>query len=144
MQMIDSKKQKLNSAEIIKIALENTKSPYPLQVAFTAITSEMNQPKTKVQQIGNTLFILHMGDEGGYFKALNADIAPNFYRNSVNFIVWAKDLGLQTLVTEFSDERIMAIINMIASNPPMPNMGMQAFKTQNGGLRVVINLGGER
>jgi len=35
--MVNSKDKELNSAEIIMIALENTKSEYPLKVVYPAI-----------------------------------------------------------------------------------------------------------
>lgn len=140
-QMIDSRDEKLDSAAIIAIALENTKSPYPPQVAYPAILREMTLPGTFVEQIGNTIFIMHMRDTLGVFKALNADSAQNFYQNSVVFLGMAKKEGMKTLVTEFQDENIYRMIKMIAANPPYQGMGMKAEKLSSGELRVTINLG---
>jgi hypothetical protein len=142
-QMIDSRRQKLNSAEIITIALENTRSPYPANVAMPAILTEMSQPNTDVKQMGNTVFILHKGDNGqGLFKALNADIPQNFLDNSRKYVVYAKkNLGMNVLVTEFKDPAISTLFHVISRNPPMDGMGFQEFKTNNGGFRIVLNLG---
>jgi hypothetical protein len=142
-QMIDSRRQKLNSAEIITIALENTRSPYPPKMAMPAILTELSQPNTDVKQMGNTIFVLHKGDNGqGVFKALNADIPQNFLDNSKKYVVYAKqDLGMDVLVTEFQDPAISTLFHAISRNPPMEGMGFQEFKTSNGGTRIVLNLG---
>ena len=142
-QMVDSRQNKLNPAEIIVIALENTRSPYPAKVAMPAILDEMSQPNTDVKQMGNTMFVLHAGDNGeGFFKALNADIPQNFLDNSRKYVVYAKqNLGMNVLVTEFQDQAISTLFHVISRNPPMDGMGFQEFKTSNGGYRIVLNLG---
>lgn len=141
--MVDSKTQKLNSVQIIKTALENTKSKYPANVALPAITVEMKQPNTDVKQIGNTLFIMHMGKDGqSFFKALNADTARNFVESSRQYVVYAKkQLGQKILVTEFNDPAISTLFKAISKNPPMPGMGYKEYKTTDGGRRIVLNLG---
>jgi hypothetical protein len=142
-QMVDSRRQKLNSAEIVTIALENTRSPYPVNKALPAILTEMAQPNTDVKQMGNTMFVLHKGDNGqGFFKALNADVPQNFLANSIKYVVYAKkDLRMNVLVTEFQDPAISTLFHAISRNPPMEGMGFQEFKTSNGGFRIVLNLG---
>jgi len=139
--MIDSSQEKLDAAAVIHIALENTKSKYSPQVAYPAILREMSLPDTVVEQIGNTLFIMHTKDDVGVFKALNADVARNFYHNSIEFLGVAKSHGVQTLVTIFDDENIYRMIKMIAANPPFQGMGMKAEKLESGEMRVTINLG---
>jgi hypothetical protein len=141
--MADSRKVKLNPAQIISVALENTQSKYPANVAMPAILTELSQPNSDVKQIGNTLFSLHKGDAGqGFFKAFNADTAPNFVQNSKEYVVYAKnDLGMNLLVTEFEDPAISTLFHVIAKNPPMEGMGFTEYKTDNGGSRIVLNLG---
>jgi len=141
--MVNSKDKELNSAEIIMIALENTKSKYPPKIAYPAIAAEMTQPNTDVKQLGNTMFVLHRADEDqAFFKALNADTANNFVENSKKYVVYAKkDLGLKILVTEFEDPAISTLFHMIAKNPPMPNMGFQEYKVSPSVNRIVLNLG---
>lgn len=141
--MVNSKQQKLDSAAIIMIALENTKSKYPPQVAYPAILEEMNQPNTDVRQLGNTLFVLHKADDDqAFFKALNADTANNFVESSKQYVTYAKkELKLKILVTEFDDPAISTLFHVIAKSPPMPNMGFTEYKTTNGGRRIVLNLG---
>lgn len=142
-QMIDSKRQQLNSADIVTIALQNTQSKYPLDVAYPAVLSEMSQPNTKVKQIGNTLFVVHLGQDGtAFFKALNADTAENFLSSSKAFCIWAKkELHLETVVTEFEDRAIETLFKMISRNPPLPGMGYQVFHMKSGKTRIALSLG---
>ena len=141
--MVDSKQKQLNSAEIVKIALENTRSKYPPKIAFTAIMAEFGQPNSDVKIMGNTLFVLHKGSEGkGFFKALNADTARNFVESSRQYVVYAKQKqGMSYLVTEFEDPAIETLFHAISKNPPMPNMAFQTFKLKNGTTRIVLSLG---
>jgi hypothetical protein len=141
--MVDSKQQQLNSAEIINIALKNTRSKYKPEVAFPAILTEMNQPNTDVKQMGNTLFVLHKGqNDQAVFKALNADVARNFVENSRKYVMYAKNqLGLKVLVTDFEEPAISTLFHAIGKNPPMPNMGFKEYKTTTGMNRIVLNLG---
>ena len=141
--MADSRKVQLNPAQIIAVALENTESKYPANVAMPAILTELSQPNSDVKQIGNTLFSLLKGDAGqAFFKAFNADTAPNFVKNSKEYVVYAKnDLGMNLLVTEFEDPAISTLFHVIAKNPPMEGMGFKEYKTNNGGFRIVLNLG---
>ena len=141
--MVDSKQKQLNSAEIVQIALENTRSEIPTQAAFTGVVAELDQPNTDVKIMGNTLFVLHKGSEGkGFFKALNADTARNFVESSRQYVVYAKQKqGMSYLVTEFEDPAIETLFHAISKNPPMPNMAFQTFKLKSGATRIVLSLG---
>jgi hypothetical protein len=141
--MIDSNKQKLDFAEIAMIALENTRSKYPVKAALPAILTEANQPNTDVKQMGNTVFILHEGEDGqAVFKALNADTPRNFLQNSRKYVVYAKnELGMDVLVTEFTDPAISTLFHAIAKSPPMEGMGFKEYKNDSGSYRIVLNLG---
>jgi len=141
--MIDSNKQKLDFSQIVVIALENTRSNFPIKAALPAILTEATQPNTDVKQIGNTVFILHEGKDGqALFKALNADIPRNFLQSARKYVVYAKnELGLDVLITEFSDPAISTLFHAISKNPPMEGMGFKEYKTTKGAYRIVLNLG---
>lgn len=141
--MVDSRQKDLNPFEIVTIAVQHMGNKYPLEVALPAIVTEMSQENAQTQKIGNTLFLVLTGKDGqGFFKAYNADIPPNFVRNSKEFCVWAKeDLGMNILVTEFQGKEISQLFQVIARNPPMEGMGFKEYRTENGGTRIVLNLG---
>ena len=143
--MVNSAQRKLDKMAIVHIALENTDSQHPLDVALPAVITEMSQPNTAVQQFGNTIFVLHKGQDGkGVFKAFNADTAPNFFLSSKQFLQWAAQQGMKLIVTDFKDPQIMRVIKMISEKPPLPGMGFQSYKLQDGGTRVAVNLGGAK
>ncbi|NBT69388.1 MAG: hypothetical protein EBT78_16690, partial [Betaproteobacteria bacterium] len=75
-------------------------------------------------------------------KAFNSDIGANFVENSKLFSVWAKRvLGLKVLVTEFTDPSLERLFKLISMNPPMPGMGYQMFRAEDGRTRIALNLG---
>jgi hypothetical protein len=142
MAMVDSKEKKLDFAQIAAIAMKNTHSNVPNRLAMPAILTEVTQPNTDVKQIGNTVFILHKGKNGqAFFKALNADKARNFVENSKQYVVYAKKMGMNMLVTEFDDPAISTLFHAISKKPPMPGMGFKEYKLKSGGRRIVLNLG---
>ena len=140
---VDSKKQQLNTGEIITIFLKNNPQQYPMDVVLPAILKELSEPSVKTKQIGNTLFeVIGDNSDKAFFKAFNADTGVNFFENSKTFVVWARHvLGIKILVTEFDDPRIEQLFKAISLRPPMPGMGYQVFKTQSGKTRIGLNLG---
>lgn len=142
-ELVDSHERDLNPFEIVVISLKRTSSEYPLQVALPAVMTEIGQPNAKQRKIGNTLFSVLMGKNGqAFFKAFNADTPANFIENSKEFCFWAKDdLGLNMLVTEFTDPTISKLFHIIAKNPPLPRMGFKEYKMSSGETRIVLNLG---
>lgn len=142
MKTIDSAKQKLNIADIVAADLENTDSEYPPKVAFPAIIAEMSQKNTKHVQLGNTIFILHKGDNGmGFFRVLNADTPKNFLESSKKFLAWAKQQGMGIIMTQSPDKFVEQAFKEIAKKFPIPGMGYQSFYLKNGDTRIVLNLG---
>lgn len=140
---VNSKEQELDAGQIIGIFLKNNPQPHPPEVTMPAILEELNQPNCKVQQIGNTLFEVHIGKDGkGFFKAFNADVIPNFVENSKQFVVYARRmLNLKVLVTQFDDPALKQLFKLISLRPPLPNMGYQAFQSESGKTQIVLNLG---
>lgn len=144
MDLIDSRKQKLNSGQIITLWIQNNPDQkYAPAVLMAGILKELSSPGVQTKQIGNTLFELMTGESGqGFFKAFNADIGQNFVENSKMFVVWAKNsMGIKLLVTEFTDPSIERLFKIISMNPPMPGMGYQVMHMQSGATRIALNLG---
>jgi hypothetical protein len=144
--MVDSRQKELNPFEIVTIAIQHMGNDYPMEVVMPAISTELNQPNSRSKKIGNTLFSVLVGKDKladqGFFKAFNADIPPNFVKNSKEFCVWAKDeLGMNLLVTEFQGKEISQLFQIIARNPPLEGMGYTEYETDDGGTRIVLSLG---
>jgi hypothetical protein len=141
--LVDSKQQKLQLQDIVKTAVQETKSQYDPKTAFLALIKETTVPHTKLLQIGNTLFIIHPTTQKhhGIFRALNADTAQNYLDNSKEFTKKAYELGFDVLTTEFDDPTLLNIFKYIEKDKPA-NMGYSAQKSNNGkSYRVTVTLG---
>jgi hypothetical protein len=80
----------------------------------------------------------------GVFRALNADTAPNFIASGFAFVVDSYKAGLDTLVTQFSDQSLINIFRNVAKNPPNPGMGYNVTMLQDGQYQVALQLGNKR
>ena len=149
-QMVDSRQQELPTDEIVKIAAENTRSPYPFKKVYMLFVSELGMPNAKLYKFGNTLFVVHPAqDNTGYamFRALNADTAENYVQNGKRFIDKAVADGFKGLKTQFSDPSILNIFNIIGREEQAaqnPNMGYAVGRAKNGDYSVTLMLNGER
>jgi hypothetical protein len=145
--LVDSKEQKLQMQEIVKISVEETESQYDPKTAFLAIIKETTLPDTKVLQIGNTLFIVHGTEEPrfGFFRALNADTAENYLQNSIEFTERAySELEFDVLTTQFEDPTILNIFKYIGKDQP-ENMGYRVQQDKDTGMyQVTVTLGKRR
>lgn len=145
MQMVDSKQRELTPEEIIGIAGMNTDTGMPYGVVVKAVTDELNMPNTLFIRQGNTLFIMHKAKPRvAFFRALNADTAPNFLENSNEFIRACYKMGFDTVATEFKDPSLLNIFRAISRNPPMKGMGYKVQETEDGGFYVTVQCGPKR
>jgi hypothetical protein len=148
MAIVDSKKQQLGLVEIIHEAMQvsGELDKYPPAAAFAGIISELNMPQTVVRQTGNTLWIIHKGDNRmGIFRALNADTAENLYANSREFTRWAyDDVGMDVLRTQFKGNSFLNLFKLQEKNPIREGMGYQVLKMRSGDTGVLLRLGPER
>jgi len=143
-QMVDSQQEELDVDDIIGIAGMNTDAGIDFQTLKTAITAELNMPNTLFLRQGNTLFIIHKAAPGvGWFRALNADTAPNFLQNSMEFIKASNKMGFQTMATNFTDPTILSVFRYISQNPPFEGMGYEVQRTEDGEFYVTVNTGKE-
>lgn len=140
-EMVDSKKQRLNSFDIVHIAMENTKTPYPPQVALSGIMAELSQPTTVVNIFGNTLFSLfNSKNSTGYFKALNADTASNYVENSRKFMALAKQKGYTVLITQFTDPSLLNLIKASVKIGLPAGTGYKVFRNAQNVYTVAFQL----
>ena len=85
--MVDSREKELSVEDIVGIAGMNTDAGVSTGQMIQMINAELNMPDTLFLRQGNTLFIIHKAKPRvGFFRALNADTAPNFLENGNEFI----------------------------------------------------------
>lgn len=141
--LIDSKEQELNLAQVIIAFLDNEYPPEEHKKLIPLILAEFNHENVQLKQIGNTVFEVIKGEgPNAYFKPFNADTEENFVNNMAQFFVYAhRVMGLNGLTTDSDDQSILHVFNVIASNPPLPNMKFQVFNHENNAIQIDVNLG---
>ena len=142
--IVDSKKKKLSSEEIVKNAAVITKSPYTPEQVYAALVAEAYTPNTLLIREGNTLFVINFvptNKSQGYFRALNSDTALNYLNNARSFIKVAGSIGFETLVVDFQDSSLLSLFKSISRRPPYKNMSYDVQDHGDQGYRVIIHLG---
>jgi hypothetical protein len=140
----DSRKRRLSNKEIIETSAKETNSPYTPEQVYAAVIAEAHGPNTIVIREGNTLFIINYDPDDhsqGFFRALNADTASNYLKNSIIFVHAAGAMGFKLLVTQFKDRNLITLFKGLMRKPPFKNMSYTRAETQDGGYRVTLHMG---
>lgn len=144
-QMVDSQQQELSPEDIVAIASMNTDAGVDRAKAIAMINAELQMDDTLFIRQGNTLFIIHKAAPGiGWFRALNADTAPNFLANSMEFIKACYKMGFDTMASTFDDPAIISVFRYISKNPPNPDMGYEIQTMDDGSFMGTIKTGPSR
>jgi hypothetical protein len=141
---VDSKKEMLDDMALLRLAFENSKTPYTTEEGIAAVLAESRMPNCIMMREGNTLFIIQYVPKQknqGMFRALNADTPANFLQNSLEFIKAAGLAGFTLLVSQFQDPALIQIFKYISRKPPFPGMGYAVQEMRGGGYQVTVNLG---
>ena len=150
MQLVDSQKEELDTSTIIARAVGEAKDAgqlpknVTLQAAILSVISEGSMPGTKVEQIGNTVFMSHYSEDGKEvaMRAFNADTARNYLENSIQYVKALAEQGVERMTSDFADKKILQLFNTIARRPELQDWGMQVYKLDNGEMRAYVVLKG--
>lgn len=141
---VDSRRQQLNSERIIEVAAANAQTGRPMKQVKEMLLIEFALPNVWKLQIGNTIFIVHRASKSsGYFRAINADTAPNFLQNIKAFMQAAYQVGFDVVVTQTNDKELMNLVRVLFRTPP-PRTGYVVQRTKDGGSQLIIKLGPSR
>jgi hypothetical protein len=141
---VDSKHQKLSKDEIVAIAAKETGGKYTAEQIKASLMAEVSEAGGLLMQEGNTLFIIHKAPnrpDVGVFRALNADIVPNYLKNCLVFTKAIGLMGFKYMVTVFDDPAILNIFKYIGRNQPFENMGYAVQRTKDGQYQVTASVG---
>ena len=144
MPITDSRKTQLDPIDIIKTAVKETRSRRTDDEAIVALSAEMNSPTAIAMREGNTIYIIHYVPEQkdhGMFRVLNADTAPNYVKNTQQFLQAAGMAGFRVLVVQFETAEPLTLFKKIMRNPPFPGMGYTIQKSKQGQYTATINMG---
>ena len=144
-EMVDSQQQELSPEDIIAIAAMNTDEMRSRDQLIASMNAELRMDDTLFIRQGNTLFVIHKAaPRVGWFRAFNADTAPNFLANCVEFSRACYKMGFDIMASTFRDPTILAVLRYIAKNPPLPEMGYKVQRTETGGFLATIKMGPKR
>jgi len=150
MQLVDSNKEELDTSTIIARAVGEAKDAgqlpknVTLQAAILSVIAEGSMPNTKVEQIGNTVFMSHYSEDGKEvaMRAFNADTARNYLESSIKYVKALPEQGVERMTSDFSDKKILQLFNTIARRPELQDWGMQVYNLKSGGMRAYVVLKG--
>jgi hypothetical protein len=146
--VVDSKEQFLSAPEVImRFAQDFNNTGYPLQNVLAAIAEELNMPGTDQVQIGNTVFIGHVGEgerknvmEG---RALNIDTGRNFMRNGLKYIAYLQNKGIRYYRTDFDERSYITAFQFWYKKSEGSDTEIDVVQLDNGSYRAYIYIGDE-
>ncbi len=141
---VDSKQRELSQEEIIEIAARETGGKYTAEQVKASLTAEAYELGALMMRQGNTIFVVHQDKSNpviAVFRALNADILPNYLKNCIEFTKAMGLMGFKYMVTQFHDESLIKIFEYVRRHQPFKKMGYQVNKTVDGGFQVTVILG---
>ena len=107
MELVNSKEKLLKGPEIVAMSAYNMPDlKYPKEVMLGAVAAEFTLPRTDLVQIGNTVFVGHMGKGKKNSKkmvgrAFNVDTGRNFIVNGFKYFTYLQKMGITHYTTEF-------------------------------------------
>lgn len=143
---IDSKENFLSAPEVImRFAQEFNDTGYPLENVLAALAEELALPNTDQVQIGNTVFIGHIG-EGKYDnimegRALNIDTGRNFMRNGLKYIAYLQNKGIRYYRTDFTERSYITAFQFWYKKSEGSDTEIDVVQLDNGIYRAYIYIG---
>lgn len=145
-EVVDSKQNPLPAPEVImRFAQDLNDTGYPLQNVLAAIAEELNIPNTDQVQIGNTVFIGHIGkgehDNVMEGRALNIDTARNFVRNGLIYLAYLQNKGIRYYRTDFNAQEYIAAFQYWNRQTESVDTEIDVVQLENGTYRAFIYIG---
>ncbi|MEK9895178.1 MAG: hypothetical protein VW518_01950 [Burkholderiaceae bacterium] len=117
METVDSKETLLDGPTIVARHVRNTLKRYPQGVSMAAMAVEFTRPDIDVVQIGNTVFIGHLGKGKNAKKmvgrALNVDTGKNFMTNGAKYFTYLQKRGITHYSTMFESPIFLNIFRLL-------------------------------
>ena len=117
MQVIDSNKQQIETHEVITMAIDEQRGENSLQEDLLKFTSEASMPSADVTQIGNTVFVGHVGEGKNKTKMvgrpLNVDTARNYANNMVKYYAYLQNKGITHWNATFTGDELVPLVRIV-------------------------------
>tara|TARA_R110000803_G_scaffold89873_1_gene157144 strand:- start:1464 stop:1931 length:468 start_codon:yes stop_codon:yes gene_type:complete len=143
MALVDSKEKLLNGPEIVAMAAYNMPDlKYPKEVILAAVGMEFTLPRTDLVQIGNTVFVGHLGKGKDKKKmagrAFNVDTGRNFIVNGFKYFTYLQEKGITHYTTEFTGPVYLNAMKLFKRRADQQDTEMAIGKYRNNGRYVVF------
>ena len=118
METVNSKDKKLESGEIIVMALHQIGTgDMPMATALAIIAREGTLETADTTQIGNTVFLAHRGTGDNKNKmvgrAFNVDTARNFIDNCLDYMEYLREKGITHYTTIFEGSEVLKLMQFL-------------------------------
>ena len=117
MQTVDSNKQQLETHQVIKMAIVEQEGEKNLQENLLNFTNEASMPSADVTQIGNTVFVGHVGKGKNKTKMvgrpLNVDTARNYANNMIKYYAYLQDKGITHWNATFTGDTLVPLARIV-------------------------------
>jgi|TARA_R110000787_G_scaffold186325_2_gene297866 hypothetical protein len=144
MELVDSNEKLLSGPEIVTRAAYNTPDlKYPVEAVLLALASEFSLPRTDLVQIGNTVFIGHVGKRKKISKkmvgrAFNVDTGRNFIVNGFKYFTYLQRKGITHYSTQFSGPVFLNGFKLFKRRLDQLDTEISIGKYRNSGKYVVF------
>lgn len=90
----------------------------PQRMSYTIMLTEYSDPRLIRVRSGNTLFtIAALPERTGFVRGYNADIAPNYINNMIEFAQAAREMGFDTLMA-FGTPQVVRALKLAMKRVP--------------------------
>lgn len=146
MELIDSKKKKLEGPSIIAEAVkQGNTAGYPPATALAAVAKETQIAGAVVKQFGNTVFLSHRGKGDNRNKmigrAFNVDTGKNFITNALDFISYLQKEGITHYTTWFTGADFLNGFRFFQRMTRGTDTQIGIAEREEGGYIVYIRIG---
>tara|TARA_R100000656_G_scaffold60980_1_gene47185 strand:+ start:479 stop:955 length:477 start_codon:yes stop_codon:yes gene_type:complete len=148
METVNSKDKKLESGEIIVMALHQIGTgDMPMATALAIIAREGTLETADTTQIGNTVFLAHRGTGDNKNKmvgrAFNVDTARNYINNCLSYIEYLRKKGITHYSVSFEGSEILKLIQFMQKVVKDIDTNIYIGQTEDDSYMAYFKFGGD-
>ena len=147
METIDSNQEKIAPGQVMAIAAKQLQEDLPIEAMLTAVAKETTLEGADLVQVGNTVFIGHIGKGANKTKmvgrALNVDTGRNFIRNMLNYLGYLQEKNITHYASQFKGETYLPAMRVLEKRLTNKDSTIGVGRTEGGEYAVFIRIGKE-
>jgi len=148
METIDSNQEKIAPGQVISIAAKQLQiDDVPLEAMLGSVAKEASMENADLVQVGNTVFIGHIGKGANKTKmvgrAFNVDTGRNFIKNMLNYLGYLQTKNITHYSSQFTGETYLPAMRMLEKKLTNTDSKIAVGRNQENQYVVFINIGKE-